>query len=158
MISSDQNEFQEIRENVKAEINELRIGDRKGFRATLVEHERGEHIEADINEALDLCDAYVLLIGNHYSETTEEEFTKILPKGASLMVYRFNTRQYVSATEKENQTKFMRRIMDRGIRIRAYDSPYTRETRLIEAITSDLGILVEQSTHDITKIRKIAKH
>jgi len=109
---------------------------------------------------LNICQIYILLLGNKYSSWAEEEFLKQWKAGIPVRVYRLQSDLPVRATEAARQRKFLKSIKGRGIRVNGYDHPYpptSTSTKLLQDIDTDLAIWIQQAAHDFVRIRRIIK-
>ena len=86
-ISSHQNEFQELRNELKDQIDGAELFDRYLMKVELVERRSGERIRGDITRAAKDAAIYVGIFGNKYSKTTMEEYRDARRRGIPLLVF-----------------------------------------------------------------------
>ena len=159
-LSSSQQEFETIRQEIKADLDEVKIADRPAFVTTLVELERGEQIGRDIEDSLRGCDIYVLLIGNRYSEWTVKEFENAWNAGLPMKAYLIRSRRSGNRNDARRQRSFLEQVHNR-IRLEGKNQPYSRERRqllrLYNDIANDLAAVVLRGIHNYVEIKRIIR-
>jgi len=86
-ISSNQNEFKDLRKELKDAIDEATLFDKFLMKAELVELRGGERISGDITRALKDAAIYVGVFGDRYSKKTIEEYRQARRQGIPLLVF-----------------------------------------------------------------------
>jgi hypothetical protein len=136
------------------------LAERQAFVTTLVELERGERIEQDIEEGLKSCDIYVLLIGSRYSEWTEKEFNTAWSSGIPIKAYMVRSPKNRNQRDARKQRSFIELLHSR-IRLQGKDNPYSRDRRLASRlnndVVNDLAAIVLKGFHQDVDIRRIMK-
>lgn len=153
-ISSSQKEFEKLRENLKAALNEEKLAYQRIFRAILVESKKGPSIRSDIDDGINDAAIYVGIFGRIYSEITIEEFRMARSRMLPVLIYRFRKdrriRSVISGPSKVDD--FLRKeVKQQDIRIRG---PYFNEVQLIEAIATDLVFQVVEMVKECANVRK----
>src|SRR3972149_7257647 len=156
-ISSAQAEFQELRRDLKYDIEDEKIGRVHVFKVDLVEEKPGTNIEADIRTALEKCTIYVGIIGKQYSEATIKEFQSARSMGLPLLIYMFRKKpRSKPAAEKDKMWQILEEDIEiRGIRTIGNDMPYQDQNELLTYILADLGVHVAAMAIESARIRKI---
>ena len=158
-ISSSQKEFEELRNGLKAEIDQTMVTlvYQRIFRAVLVEGKKG-NIPSDIDEGLNDSAIYVGIFGRAYSEYTVEEYLKARSKMLPVLIYRFRKNKRISAviSGRSKVDDFLRNEVERyGIRIRG---PFFDETKLIEAVITDLVFQAVEMVKECARVRRTIRH
>lgn len=156
-LSSAQKEFLKLRQDLKTAIDDMRLQYTKPFQTTLVETQRGERISRDIEEGLDKCDIYILIIGNQESEYTQEEFIEAWEHGVPVLVYLFLKPKAMHPRLSKCLThKFLyKQVLPKGIRVRGLDKPYRSFEALFFDVSADLASKVTEMIHESARVRKI---
>lgn len=157
-ISSSQKEFENLRNNLKAAIDEETLAYQRIFRAILVESKKGMNIQSDIDEGLNDSAIYIGIFGRVYSEITVEEFRKARSNMLPVLIYRFRKDRRIRSVVSgpSNVDDFLRKeVKQHGIRIRG---PFFNETKLIEAVITDLVFQMVKMVKESASIRKTISH
>jgi len=153
-ISSSQKEFEKLRNNLKAVINEEKLIYQRIFRAILVESKKGASIQSDIDKGINDSAIYVGIFGRIYSEITVEEFKKARSNMLPVLVYRFRKNKRIRSviSGSSNVDDFLRReVRQYGIRIRG---PFFNDNDLMNSITTDLVFQVVEMVKECANVRK----
>jgi len=154
-ISSSQKEFEKLRNNLKAIIDEEKLVYQRIFKAILVESRKGTSIQLDINKEINNSSIYVGLFGRTYSEISVEEFKKARSNLLPVLIYRFRKDRRIRSiiSGSSDVDDFLRKeVKQYGIRIRG---PYYDEDKLVEIIMTDLVFQVVEMVKECANIRKV---
>lgn len=145
---------------LKLDIDSTSIGGRQAFATTLVENLHGEQIEHDVEEGLKKCDIYVILLGNKYSEWTENEFKVAWSSGIPIKAYIVQAPNNNNVRDARKQRSFIELLQTR-VRLEGKNNPYGRHPRqfdkLSNDIINDLASIVLRGFHQDVEIRRIIK-
>jgi hypothetical protein len=155
-LGSDQDEFQQIREDLKSDIEDITLKYAKPFKAVLIERRRGTNIDRDIEEGQKEEDIHILLVGGQFSSITREEFLKACRMGLKVYVYFFLKRRVISPKLKQNANyDFVHKDIKPRFRIRGYDKPYRVYEQLFDDISADLASGVVEMVHESAAVRRV---
>lgn len=155
-ISSAQREFEKLRKDLKTAIHDITLGYTRPFHATLVETLHGDKINRDIQEGLEECDIYILLIGNQESAITQEEFLTAWERGIPVLVYVFLKPKSIDVKSPKCPTHdfLYKEILPKKIRVRGLDKPYRNIITLSTDVYADLASMVTKMVHESVSVRK----
>jgi hypothetical protein len=156
-MGSDQDEFQQIRLDLKADIEDIALKYVKPiFRVILVERGRDTSIDQEIRQRQEEEDIHIVLIGGEYSEITREEFLRAARMGLKVYVYLFLKRGVVNPKFKRNPNyNFVKNDIKPRFRIRGYEKPYRSYEKLSSDIFADLASGVASMVHESAQVRRI---
>lgn len=158
-ISSSQDEFTELRKELKIDIDNeaLKFSGQRIMHGVLIENERGDVISKDIDKWIDRTSIYVGIFGIDYSDWTVNEYKKALSRGLPTLIYRFELEKR-SKLQKGRKSKIQRfldnEVKNKGVRIRG---PYRRKQDLIDSVLNDLAIQIIEMVTEDASIRKIVQ-
>jgi hypothetical protein len=133
-VSSAQDEFPLLRQDLKRQIDSLKLGSRPVFRATLVEKKRGELIPADIDSGLDTGSIYVVMVGKTDTDWTIDEFDEARIRALPILIY--DCRGLTNARGQGNLARKIDRLKRKGVRIQPDE--YDDEQDFINHVLTDL--------------------
>ncbi len=156
-LSSKQDEFLQVREDLKRDIDEIKIRLARPFKTILVDMKRGPKWERDIDRGLSECDVFILLLGAEPSDITRDEFVRICRMGISVYVYIFLKPGALSpkSDKSPNHDFLEQEIKQRKIRIKGYAKPYRTYGRLFDDVSADLAYCVVEMVHESAAIRRV---
>lgn len=156
-VSSAQVEFEQIRQDLKSDIDALSLRFTRLFRAKLVEKDRGTKIDRDIEKGIEKCDIYILLLGDQYSDITRDEFLKAWKSGVQTYVYIYLKPKGISPKSKRCPTHefLFNDILPKQIRVKGFDKPYRAYGRLLDDVFADLAYCVAELVHESVQVRKV---
>ena len=152
-VSSDQDEFYDIRPKLKRDIQKYSLKFNQLFHVKLVEHSRSIVIDKDIQKSLQKCEILILLIGTEQSDYTEKEFIIAWNAGIPTLVYLYLDRGDIDPTIPTY--KFLKQVVEPKVRIRGLHAPYRTYDSLRSDIFADLAYEVTELIHQSVEVRKV---
>jgi Domain of unknown function (DUF4062) len=156
-LSSDQDEFDQDRLNLKSDIEEIKLKLARPIRVILVEKQRGPQWRKEMLRGLDVCDIFVLLLGTEYSETVREEFQRASGMNLPIYIYRYIKDGHRLANPRKGQLHdfITQDILPTHLSIRGYNEPYQEYTKLFDEIAADLASCVVMMVHESAQVRRV---
>ena len=151
-ISSSQNEFARLRDNLKQRINSERFVDHRVMRAVTIEDERGQVIAEDIAQEMRECSIYVGIFGRRKSDWTFGEYRAARARDLPLLIYQLRKRGLAVPRGRRSEVqRFLdQEVRSRGVRVRRHPS----EDKLERAILSDIAIETASLVNEAARVRK----
>ena len=135
-VSSSQDEFLDLRDELKKQIDAMKIGPKQIFQATLLEKKQGESIQSKIDKGLDSGSIYVVIVGKKDTSWTLDEFEEARIRALPILIY--DCRKLSKSKGKGNLAKRIERLKKKGVIIQNPPESYKSDQDFINHVIIDL--------------------
>jgi len=169
-VSSDQDEFPELRDELREAIdseylyNEKRTAQKEELvqqgnitKAVCVERGSKESFDVAMKEGLDQSQMYVGIFGNRYSAATVKEYSTARSQGLPLLIYYFAEPPHTASGLRTKTVQFLNREAKPRVIIRGnYNRViFRRREDLIDQILIDIARTIADLVRESVSVRRL---
>jgi hypothetical protein len=153
-VSSHQKEFARLREELAIRIGGLAFEkiSKSILVADLAEHSPGTRVRQEIDELLDKCSIYLIVIGRRSSKWVKYEYEYALSNNLPILAYEYYKPTAQRAIVKTDT--LVQKLMSAGIKLRGHNPRFHNISELIDAILNDLAELVAKIVNGYAGVKK----
>ncbi len=151
-ISSNQKEFEELRNALKEAIDRQDLFRKTLMKAELVEKRSGTTVSGDIEQALANSDIYLGIFGKVYSKVAVREYQIARRLGLTIVVFEIASRRKIDPMVKE----FLDRIKKvDGVKVITLIVAKSSQREILGTITQRLSNTIAEIVNQNLRIRKV---
>jgi len=157
LVSSREQEFLQLREDLKHQIELQREGNRWLFEVRLPEHSHRAHLKVEIDKLLAMCSIIIVLIGRESSKWVTYEVDYAISNGIPILAYEYYRRRRAGLGSTKTRS-LVRRLRNADIKLRGHKGEFQSRDDVVAAVLEDLPeIMARIANHYAAINREVSK-